>query len=261
MPRIEVFSDFDGTISMEDTGCILIDSGIGEETRKAMDVQVLNHELTFLDAMDIWWSSVNLTFEEGLELVREVELDPGFLKFYAHVQTHKIPFSIVSCGLDIIIEKYMSWYLGEEEAKKLVILANYGKVVDKKWLVSYRDETPHSHDKSVCIKESKEQFKKEMVEQQKQRELAKETKQEQAEEHVIVFCGDGISDLSAAREADVLFARKGRNLEKYCRIHKIPFTPFDSFDQVRELIQGLQDGSLTMTEVRRRQQQECEKEV
>ena len=48
MPRIEVFSDFDGTISIEDTGCILIDSGIGEEKRKEMDVLILNHELTFL---------------------------------------------------------------------------------------------------------------------------------------------------------------------------------------------------------------------
>ncbi|KAI1316761.1 hypothetical protein EDD11_009499 [Mortierella claussenii] len=259
MPRIEVFSDFDGTISIEDTGCILIDSGIGEETRKAMDVQVLNHELTFLDAMDIWWASVNLTFQEGLDLLKSVEIDPGFLRFYSYMQSHNIPFSIVSCGLDIIIENYMSWYLGEAEAKKLVILANYGKVVDRKWLVSYRDETPHSHDKSVCIKESKDQFKKAMVEEQKKREQAGETEPEKQEEHVIVFCGDGISDLSAAREADVLFARKGRNLEKYCRTHKIPFTPFDTFDRVTELIQGLENGSLTMAEVSRRQQEECEK--
>jgi len=48
MPRIEVFSDFDGTISLEDTGCILIDTGVGTEKRKAMDVLILNHELTFL---------------------------------------------------------------------------------------------------------------------------------------------------------------------------------------------------------------------
>ncbi|KAG0221587.1 HAD-like domain-containing protein [Mortierella sp. GBAus27b] len=259
MPRIEVFSDFDGTISMEDTGCVLIDTGVGEAKRKEMDVKILNHEMTFLEAMDIWWGGVDLSLEEGLDMLRPVHLDPGFLQFYAYIQSHQIPFSIVSCGLDILIENYMGWHLGEEEASKLTILANYGRVEDRRWLVRYRDDSPHSHDKSVCIQESKEQFKKEMVEQQRLREQAGETQKEALQEHIIVFCGDGISDLSAAREADVLFARKGRNLEVYCRKHKIPFTAFESFEQVRSLIAGLQDGSLTMAEVHRRQQEECER--
>lgn len=48
MPRIEVFSDFDGTISMADTGCILIDSGMGYENRRKMDGMILRHEMSFL---------------------------------------------------------------------------------------------------------------------------------------------------------------------------------------------------------------------
>ncbi|KAF9204994.1 hypothetical protein BGZ49_004601 [Haplosporangium sp. Z 27] len=243
MPHIEVFSDFDGTISMEDTGCILIDTGIGEKTRKDMDRQIMNHELTFLKAMDIWWASVSLTFEEGLELLRPVEIDSGFIKFYEYVQANKIPFSIVSCGLDVIIKSYMGWFLGEEEAQKLIIMANHGDIQGRKWNVTYWDESPHSHDKSVCIKESKEKFKKEMLEYQLRVENEQETKEEREEEHIIVFCGDGISDLSAAREAD------------------IPFTPFDTFDEVREMIEKLKDGSLTMAEVSRRQKEECERSV
>ncbi|KAF9193026.1 hypothetical protein BGZ51_004259 [Haplosporangium sp. Z 767] len=258
MPRIEVFSDFDGTISLEDTGCVLIDTGMGTLKRKEMDKKILNHEMTFLEAMEIWWGGVNLTYEEGLDLLRPVPLDPGFLHFHSYVRKHDIPFSIVSCGLDILIKDYMSWYLGQEQADQLVILANYAKVEDRRWLVTYKDDSPHSHDKSVCIRESKQEFKRQQVERQKEAETASETAEQQAEEHVVVFCGDGISDLSAAREADVLFARRGRDLEKYCRTHKIPFTPFDSFDKVTELIQGLQDGSLTMAEIQRRQQQECE---
>ncbi|KAF9111813.1 hypothetical protein BGX27_004391 [Mortierella sp. AM989] len=259
MPHIEVFSDFDGTISMEDTGCVLIDTGIGGDVRRKMDQEILNHELTFLKAMDIWWASVDLTLQEGLDLLRTVEIDPGFLKFYEYAKSHDIPFSIVSCGLDVLIQNYMSWFLGEEESKKLVILANYGKIEDRKWLVTYRDDSPHSHDKSVCIRESKQEFKKILVERQKQKEESEESAEVHEQEHIIVFCGDGISDLSAAREADILFARNGKNLEKYCRIHKIPFTPFDSFDQVTLMIQGLKDGSLTMAEVNRRQKEECER--
>lgn len=162
--------------------------------------------------MEIWWSGVNLSYDEGLNLLRDVHLDPGFLSFYAFIQSHDIPFSIVSCGLDILIKSFMAWHLGEDEASKLTILANYGKVEDHRWIVTYRDNSPHSHDKSVCIRESKQQFKKELVDRQKERELAGETREEQLEEHIVVFCGDGISDLSAAREADVLFARKGRSV-------------------------------------------------
>ncbi|KAF9287359.1 hypothetical protein BGZ74_001089 [Mortierella antarctica] len=247
-PSIEVFSDFDGTISMEDTGCIIIDTGFGTENRKAMDLQILHHELTFLEAMDAWWGSVKLTHTEGMDLLRSVPIDPGFVSFYNYAIKHNVPFSVVSCGLDFIIQEYLGWFLGDKAAAEVTILANYGKVTeDKKWLVKYRDDSPHSHDKSVCIKESKQAF------------LNKSDKIH-GQEHIIVFCGDGISDLSAAREADILFARRGRNLETYCRTHKIPFTAFDTFDQVTATIQGLTDGSLTMAEVNRRQQLECENE-
>ncbi|KAG0335619.1 hypothetical protein BG004_008382 [Podila humilis] len=245
-PIIEVFSDFDGTISIEDTGCILIDSGFGYDARKAIDHKILNHEMSFLQGMDLWWAAVRLTKEEGFDLLRPVSIDAGFINFHKYALEYKIPFSIVSCGVDFVIQEYLSWHLGYEAAANVKILANYGSVTeDKRWLVTYRDDSPHSHDKSVCIKESKARFGN------SQSKLP-------GQEHIVVFCGDGISDLSAAREADILFARRGRDLEKYCKAHKIPFTPFDTFDLVTETIQGLTDGSLTMAEVNRRQQQECE---
>ncbi|KAH7045768.1 HAD-like domain-containing protein [Linnemannia elongata] len=240
MPRIEVFSDFDGTISMADTGCILIDSGMGYENRKKMDGMILRHEMSFLEGMELWWGSVNLTHEEGLDLLRDEKLDPGFVHFYQYVKSQEIPFSIVSCGLDIIIKDFMGWHLGKDEAEKLVILSNHGEVVGRQWKVTYYDDSPHSHDKAVCIQE------------------AGETALQKQEEHVVVFCGDGISDLSAAREADVLFARNGRDLEKYCKMHKIPFLGFDTFDEVTAVVQGLKEGTLTIDLVNERQKASCE---
>lgn len=160
--------------------------------------------------MEVWWGSVNLAYEEGMDLLRDEELDPGFIHFYQYAKLQGIPFSIVSCGLDILIKDFMGWHLGKEEAEKLVILANHCEVVDRQWKVTYYDDSPHSHDKAVCIRDSKAAFKKAAVEEQRKREEAEETALQKQEEHVVVFCGDGISDLSAAREADVLFARKGR---------------------------------------------------
>jgi 2-hydroxy-3-keto-5-methylthiopentenyl-1-phosphate phosphatase len=48
-----------------------------------------------------------------------------------------------------------------------------------------------------------------------------------------VIIDDGISDLPAAREADMLFARKGLRLEEYFIENKIPFIGFDDFVDIR----------------------------
>ena len=54
---------------------------------------------------------------------------------------------------------------------------------------------------------------------------------------MIVFIGDGVSDLPAAREAGVLFARYGLHREGYCIEHKLLYIPFDTFADIqREVI-------------------------
>jgi hypothetical protein len=50
---------------------------------------------------------------------------------------------------------------------------------------------------------------------------------------LIVFIGDGVSDLPAADQADVLFARRGLRLEEHCREHGIPYVPFDTFADIK----------------------------
>lgn len=59
---------------------------------------------------------------------------------------------------------------------------------------------------------------------------------------IFVFCGDGVSDISAAKHADVLFARKGRDLEFYCKREGIPFIAFDTFAEVENVVRSLVDG-------------------
>jgi hypothetical protein len=50
---------------------------------------------------------------------------------------------------------------------------------------------------------------------------------------LIVFIGDGVSDLPADREADVLFARKSLRLEEYCIENKIPYIGFGTFADIQ----------------------------
>ncbi|KAK3059677.1 hypothetical protein LTS18_010290 [Coniosporium uncinatum] len=46
------------------------------------------------------------------------------------------------------------------------------------------------------------------------------------------YAGDGVSDLSAARETDLLFAKKGKDLVTYCVKEEIPFTVFESWQTI-----------------------------
>lgn len=71
--------------------------------------------------------------------------------------------------------------------------------------------------------------------------LAK-AREEADEDTIFVFCGDGVSDISAAKHADVLFARKDRDLEFYCKRENSPFISFDTFKQVEDVVRKLADG-------------------
>jgi 2-hydroxy-3-keto-5-methylthiopentenyl-1-phosphate phosphatase len=52
-----------------------------------------------------------------------------------------------------------------------------------------------------------------------------------------VYIGDGLSDLVAARQADIRFAVSGKRLERTLTEEMLPFKPFEDFAEVkRELI-------------------------
>lgn len=53
---------------------------------------------------------------------------------------------------------------------------------------------------------------------------------------ILVYCGDGVSDISAARETDLLFAKKGRDLVVHCLNEDVPFYPFDVIPMKSSLI-------------------------
>ncbi|KAF9963623.1 hypothetical protein BGZ73_002218, partial [Actinomortierella ambigua] len=155
MPAVQIYSDFDGTICQKDTGNILIDTCMGYESRMALDEKILSNELTFREATTQCWESINMTYEEAWKLVREAELDSGFRNFYAYVNEQQIPFTIVSCGLDIVIKEYLSWHLGEDKIRHLEIQANYAHVNGRQWRVTYRDDSHFTHDKSRCLREAR----------------------------------------------------------------------------------------------------------
>lgn len=103
------------------------------------------------------------------------------------------------------------------------IIANEAEIADdgSEWKPVWRHDTELGHDKALSVNEAR---------------AAAAAAAEADEIPLIVFIGDGVSDLPAAREADVLFARRGLRLEEYCVENKIAYIGYDSFADIQREI-------------------------
>ena len=125
--------------------------------------------------------------------------------------------------------------MGEEESQRIQIVANEMEFegdnsnegqnsTEGRWKPVWRHDTELGHDKALSITEARA-------------EAALEC--DDGTIPLIVFIGDGVSDLPAAREADVLFARRGLRLEEYCIENKIPYLGFDTFADVKREVEKI----------------------
>jgi hypothetical protein len=56
---------------------------------------------------------------------------------------------------------------------------------------------------------------------------------------------DGVSDLSAARETDLLFAKHGHDLINYCARENVPFTVFKDWSDILSKCKAIVEGRTT----------------
>ncbi|KAF2168274.1 hypothetical protein M409DRAFT_36458, partial [Zasmidium cellare ATCC 36951] len=217
--------DFDGTIFMQDTGHILFETfGCGPEKRALLESQIKSGERSFREVSEDMWASLDVPFEDGFRALEDgLEIDKDFLQFHAFCRNNNIPFNVISAGLKPVLRRVLDHFLGEEASSGIEIVANDAEI-DKEghaWKPVWRHNTPLGHDKALSIDEYKRRA---------------EIESEDGTIPMVVFIGDGISDLAAAGQSDVLFARRGLALENYCIEKKIEHIPYDSFADIQREI-------------------------
>lgn len=139
------------------------------------------------------------SFDSVVEyLKREIKLDPGFKTFYEYCKARQIPVVIVSSGMVPIIRAILENLVGVDDAKSISIIANDVELLNPdgtEWTIKYRHpESGFGHDKS----------------------RATAPYRELKHEPTLFFCGDGVSDLSAARAADLLFVKVIEGVSSRC---------------------------------------------
>jgi 2,3-diketo-5-methylthio-1-phosphopentane phosphatase len=202
---LEVFVDFDGTITDVDTFDALVRAVAGDAAWDAIDGPLLAGEITLREALARQAAAVRLSRAETLTfMVTHAKVDPAFGPFVDGVRAHGGAIRVVSSGIATVIHDAL-----QRSNVDVDVIANDVDFAPSGWTMTFVDPSDNGHDKAVHVRAA------------------------QLRGAHTVYIGDGISDFAAAVVADERFAKAGRALEAYCRERAISCISFTSFDEIR----------------------------
>jgi 2-hydroxy-3-keto-5-methylthiopentenyl-1-phosphate phosphatase len=173
--------DFDGTIIRNNLSILLREKYARGDWQK-IDSDYLRGHLTVEQSNKLQFALIKEPKERLQEFVRQhIELKPGFAEFVRYCQESAMPFVIVSSGLDFYIEPVLA-QIGMPDLALHCGQTSFGK---NGIAVSYSDLEGN------IVNEG---FKYKCLTQLRKRGAD------------IIYIGDGLSDLEAARHADHVFA-------------------------------------------------------
>jgi 2-hydroxy-3-keto-5-methylthiopentenyl-1-phosphate phosphatase len=213
-----VLCDFDGTISAEDLGYILL-THFSSRDWETIDRQFSEGKIGSKEA---YTQIAKILRGDESDLNRFAEqhsgIDPFFLPFYHACRQTGIDVKIISDGLDV----YIRTVLNTHQLSDLPFYSNHGEFLDGH---SIGIRFPHANEDcgrcGTCKKKLIQLLRRDY--------------------DSILFVGDGLSDRCAAQEADLVFA-KG-TLYAHCIDQDIPCRFFNDFGEIlndlRKTIRGI----------------------
>lgn len=215
---LEIFCDFDGTISVQDITDLLLERLADAEWREIED-QWAAGNISTRECMAKQIQLIQGGWEEMNAVLKEASIDPTFESFTSWCRDQGIKLHVVSDGLDYVIKHL----LGREHIKVDTIIANELILDDTgKFFINIfhpagpRVERRHGCGGCVC--------KCSVLETLAPRK------------HTVVI-GDGRSDFCWAPKADTLFVKN--KLHTYAEQQRIPHVPFQSFTDIQNYLEGL----------------------
>jgi HAD superfamily phosphoserine phosphatase-like hydrolase len=210
--------DFDGTIVRPDTIRLLADLGMGPLRSRQLAREVDRGRVTVRDAVDRMVASVTTTPEIAFGFLEaRARLDPGFPRLLDWAGRAGVGVTIVSAGLLPVVRRFLGPLADGFEVLANDLVVESGPA-GHRWRVGFRGDDPA------------EVVKRRAVEARAGRGCP------------VVYVGDGRGDLEAAALAarigggGAAFARDA--LAEAMRAAGLPFTPFDSLDDVRRALAG-----------------------
>jgi len=216
---LKVFCDFDGTITEKDV-CVEVCKEFGDYDKYYPEVKSGAYGLKTFWKNQVKEFRFGLNEQVVLDFVNRFDVDAYVIEFFHYLSSEQIPAMIISDGFSIYI-------------KDILERAGLSNIPFKTNNLIFSDGTtdivyPGASESCNCIAAS---CKRNAV-------LANS-----AEEDIIVFIGDGISDFCVAKYADIIFARK--SLAAYCTENKIPHYHYKTFFDIKlKFIDIIKNGKL-----------------
>ncbi|WP_018901793.1 MtnX-like HAD-IB family phosphatase [Rhizobium sp. 2MFCol3.1] len=210
---MQVFCDFDGTISKRDVTDLVLERFAPPEWHEIED-QWTKGKITSAQCMQRQVRLIRATGEELDAFLDMVEIDDSFIAFKAFCDSKGLNLTVVSDGVDHFIERVLA-RLG---------LSGIPVVANKLVIDPAKDDACFDLDfpfiNAACAAGSGV-CKCNVV----------------APSGDDIYVGDGRSDFCVSNEAVTVFAKA--KLADYCHQRRIPFIPYGSFADVQAAVAGI----------------------
>lgn len=210
--KIAILIDFDGTITTTDSNDKLVYDHINDKIRDLLSKEA---EMNYVEFVDALLGEVKITEENYIKFIlTEIGISKGFKEFYDIAIAQGIPISVVSGGFDNGIIPFLEKF----GITDLDVYANSLNFEGDNISVTYYDgNNMECCDMGPCGNCKMQHYKK-----------------LNGQGYKVIFIGDGITDQSVAREADVVFAKDG--LEIFCNENNINYIPWNDFEEIKNII-------------------------
>jgi 2-hydroxy-3-keto-5-methylthiopentenyl-1-phosphate phosphatase len=212
---IKIYIDFDGTITQTDIGeHMFLKFGDPKKSQSIINEWIarkINSKTVWIELCKTVKNFREAEFDNFLETI---EIDPYFIEFVEYCKVKEFPIVILSDGLDYYIKKVSKKFNFEN----LTLFSNKLSFDEDNNLIPTFPFTDEE-----CIE----------CANCKRNHILNSSN----EEDITIYIGDGYSDTCAAEHCDFIFAK--RSLLKYCEKNRVPYYPFNTFEDVQKIVDQL----------------------
>ncbi|MBE7097902.1 2-hydroxy-3-keto-5-methylthiopentenyl-1-phosphate phosphatase [Bacillus cereus] len=212
---IQVFCDFDGTITNNDNIMSIMEKFAPPEAEEVKN-RILSQELSIQEGVSQLFQLIPTSLHDDMIqfLIKTAEIRSGFHEFIQFVNENNISFYVISGGMDFFVYPLLQGIIPKEQ-----IYCNETDFSSEFITVKWPHPCDH-HCQNHCGL-----CKSSLI-----RKLS-----DTNDFHIVI--GDSITDLQAAKQADKVFARDF--LITKCEENHIAYTPFETFHDVQTQLKHL----------------------
>ncbi|HGH7174049.1 TPA: 2-hydroxy-3-keto-5-methylthiopentenyl-1-phosphate phosphatase [Bacillus wiedmannii] len=212
---IQVFCDFDGTITNNDNIMSIMEKFAPPEAEEVKN-RILSQELSIQEGVSQLFQLIPTSLRDDMIqfLIETAEIRSGFHEFIQFVNENNISFYVISGGMDFFVYPLLQGSIPKEK-----IYCNETDFSSEFITVKWPHPCDH-HCQNHCGL-----CKSSLI-----RKLS-----DRNDFHIVI--GDSITDLQAAKQADKVFARDF--LITKCEENHIAYTPFETFHDVQTQLKHL----------------------